>query len=87
MELFKSPNIDWIKKKWYFVGLSVLISTAGLISLIVKGGPLYGIDFRGGTMVHVKFRDTPSLDQLRGALQSQGLGESTLQGYGPAEAR
>ncbi|OFW00733.1 MAG: protein-export membrane protein SecF, partial [Acidobacteria bacterium RIFCSPLOWO2_02_FULL_60_20] len=54
----------------------------GIVSLIAKGGPRYGIDFRGGTLIRVKFREAPSLDQLRVALQSQGLRESTLQQFG-----
>src|SRR5579862_3520134 len=82
MEFFRNPNIDWLGKKWYFIGLSFLLSAVGLVSLIAKGGPRYGIDFKGGTLVHVKFREAPSLDHLRAALQAQGLGNSTLQRYG-----
>lgn len=84
MELFQNLTIDWLKKKWFFVGASVLLSAAGMISLLVKGGPEYGIDFRGGVLVHVKFREMPPLDRIRAALSSQGLGNSTLQQYGPA---
>ncbi|MBI2816690.1 MAG: protein translocase subunit SecF [Acidobacteria bacterium] len=82
MEFFRNPKIDWIRNKWYFVGLSLLLSGLGVASLLVKGGPRYGIDFRGGTMVHVKFRQAPQLDRLRAALDTQGLRNSTLQRYG-----
>ena len=82
MELFREVKFDWVKNKWPFIGVSVLLSLAGVISLLVKGGPRYGIDFRGGTQVTVKFRETPPLDQLRAALAANGLGESTLQRYG-----
>src|SRR5882724_11482171 len=82
MEFFHNPNFDWIGRKWYFIGASFLLSAVGLVSLIAKGGPRYGIDFKGGTMVHVKFREAPSLDRVRAALNSQGLGNSTLQKYG-----
>ena len=82
MELFRNPNIDWIGRKWLFIAVSFLLSFAGIVSLIAKGGPRYGIDFRGGTLIRVKFREAPSLDQLRAALQSQGLRESTLQQFG-----
>ena len=82
MELFRNPNIDWIGRKWLFIAVSFLLSFAGIVSLIAKGGPRYGIDFRGGTLIRVKFREAPSLDQLRVALQSQGLRESTLQQFG-----
>ena len=82
MEFFRNPDINWLGKKWYFIGLSFLLSAMGVVSLIAKGGPRYGIDFKGGTQVHVKFREVPSLDRVRAALQSQGLGNSTLQRYG-----
>ena len=87
MELFQDLSIDWLKKKWYFIAASVLLSAAGMISLLVKGGPEYGIDFRGGVLIHVKFRETPPLDRIRAALGSQGLGNSTLQQYGPASSQ
>jgi preprotein translocase subunit SecF len=68
MQFFRSPNIDWIGKKWYFVVISLVLGTVGILSLISKGGPRYGVDFRGGTVMQVKFRETPDLDRLRGAL-------------------
>jgi preprotein translocase subunit SecF len=86
MEFFHSPNINWLGKKWYFIASSFVLSGAGLVSLLVHGGPRYGIDFRGGTQVHVKFREAPQLDRVRQALRSQGLGNSTLQRYGPESA-
>ncbi|MBI4461196.1 MAG: protein translocase subunit SecF [Acidobacteria bacterium] len=86
MEFFRNPTIDWIGKKWYFIAVSLFLSTAGIASLVARGGPRYGIDFRGGTLVHVKFREAPPLDRLRAVLDSQGLGNSTLQRYGPEES-
>ncbi len=83
MELFRNPNINWIGKKWLLIGVSVVLSVVGMISLIAKGGPRYGIDFKGGTQVHLQFQEQPSLDRIRAALRSQGLGNSTLQQYGP----
>ncbi len=84
MEFFQNPKIDWISKKWYFILVSIVLSTAGIASLLAKGGPRYGIDFRGGTMVDVKFRNAPPLDRIRDALGARGLGEVTLQQFGAA---
>jgi len=86
MELFRNIQIDWLAKKWYFIGISLLLSGVGMVSLLLQGGPRYGIDFKGGTMVHVKFRETPPLDRVRAALASRGLGNSTLQRYGQEDA-
>jgi preprotein translocase subunit SecF len=46
----------------------------------LKGGIKYGIDFRGGTNVDVRFAHPPNVDQLRASLQRQGLGNSEIQG-------
>ncbi|GAC1619995.1 MAG: hypothetical protein PVS2B2_05540 [Candidatus Acidiferrum sp.] len=80
IEFFKEPNIHWMGKAKYFYALSGILLLAGLISLITKGGPKYGIDFRGGTNVDVRFAQPPNIDQLRKGLAAQGLGSSEIQG-------
>src|ERR1700724_983894 len=71
MELFKNTNFDFLGKKWPFIGLSLVLTAAGLVSLAVRGGPRYGIDFKGGALVHVAFAQRPSVDQVRAALSSK----------------
>ncbi len=85
MQLLVNTNFDFLGKKLFFIGLSVLLSLAGIISLVLKGGPRYGIDFRGGTLVLVKFQERPSLDKIRAALNQQGLHGTTLQPYDKPE--
>ncbi|MBI4164891.1 MAG: protein translocase subunit SecF [Acidobacteria bacterium] len=69
-------------KKWYFIGLSLVILAAGLISVVSKRGLAYGIDFRGGTLVDVKFAKAPQVDAIRGQLRKENLGEVTIQRFG-----
>ncbi len=83
MELFRNANYDFLGWKWGLIAFSLLLSVAGVVSLLLKGGPRYGIDFRGGTLVYVKFQQEPPLDKLREALKARGMGESTIQRYGP----
>lgn len=85
MHIFKDTNFDFLGKKVFFIGLSLVLSVAGIISLLLKGGPRYGIDFRGGTLMQVKFQTTPPLDKLRASLQAQGLTGTTLQPYDAPE--
>ena len=82
MEFFHEPKIDWMGKKWYFIGLTLVILAAGVLSVIFKGGLVYGIDFRGGTLVYVKFSKAPDVDALRGQLRKENLGEVTIQRFG-----
>jgi preprotein translocase subunit SecF len=55
MEIFKSTNFDFLGKKWVFITLSLVLTAAGLISLGIKGGPKYGIDFNGEAQLTVNF--------------------------------
>lgn len=71
MELFKNTNFDFLGKKWPFIIMSLVLTVAGLISLAVKGGPRYGIDFRGGALVTVRFAQRPSVEKVRGALSGK----------------
>src|SRR5437868_74116 len=79
MEFFHEPKIDWMGKKWYFIGISIPVLVAGLISIAVHRGLVYGIDFRGGTVVTVKFAQQPNLDAVRHQLDAQGLHGATVQ--------
>jgi preprotein translocase subunit SecF len=79
MEFFRSVNIDWMGKAKYFVTLSLTLLAIGAVSIMRQGGLRYGIDFRGGTLVYVRFAGQPPLDQLRKNLSAAGLTNSTLQ--------
>jgi len=82
MEFFREPKIDWMGKKWYFITLSLVLLAAGWISIALHRGLIYGIDFRGGTLVYVKFAKQPDLDAIRGELRRVNLGGATIQQYG-----
>jgi preprotein translocase subunit SecF len=79
MELFKGVNVDWMGKAKYFVALSLILLVVGWASILKNGGMRYGIDFRGGTLVYVRFAGPAPLDQIRKGLSSAGLNDSTIQ--------
>ena len=79
IELFKQPNINWMGKAKYFYALSGILLLAGWTSIIVNGGLRYGIDFKGGTNVDVRFAQPPNVDKLRSGLVAQGLGNTEIQ--------
>jgi preprotein translocase subunit SecF len=72
-------NFDWMGKTKYFVALSLTLLLVGAASWIHKGTLDYGIDFKGGTLVYVRFASTPPVDKLRQGLVQQGLGDSVIQ--------
>ena len=78
MEFFKQVDLDWMGKAKYFFGLSFILLAAGLASIVAHGGLFYGIDFKGGTVVDVRFSAPPPLDTIRAGLAQQGIGNSTI---------
>jgi preprotein translocase subunit SecF len=86
LEFFRNVNIDFLGKKWYFLAFSLIFSVAGVISMGVRwvrtGTPLpWGVDFRGGTLVYVKFSHKPDVEQIRSLLDRAGLKDPKIQPY------
>src|ERR1700690_352120 len=79
MEFFKQVDLDWMGKAKYFFALSITLLVVGGVSLIVHRGPYYGVDFKGGTVVYVRFAGAPPVDKIRSGLAQVGLGESVIQ--------
>ncbi len=82
MELFRSPEIDWLRKKWYFLAFSLVFSVAGVLSLLFWHHLPLDVDFKGGTVVRIRFAQTPDLGRLRTAADRAGLHDARIQGYG-----
>ena len=72
VELFRNPKIDWINAKKFFIGLTITLLLAGAISVQLRGFNL-GVDFTGGTLMTVRFKQQPSLDQVRSTLGTAGI--------------
>src|SRR5262245_19852617 len=79
MELFKNTNFDFLGKKWPFIIASLVLTAAGFISLGMKGGPKYGIDFTGGTNFWLRFNQEPPVNEIRAALGGKIAGEISVQ--------
>jgi preprotein translocase subunit SecF len=82
VELFHDVNIDWLGKKWYFLGFSLIFSVAGLLSIFFWHHIPLGIDFKGGTLVYVKFDAPPAPDRIREAVNRAGVRDSRIQPFG-----
>jgi preprotein translocase subunit SecF len=84
VEFFHDVNIDFLGKKWYFLAFSLIFSVAGVLSMLFWHGIPWGVEFRGGTLVYVKFSHTPSLGAIRAAMDRVGLRDPKIQSYGHA---
>ena len=78
MELFKQPNVDWLGKKWYFLGFSLIFSVAGILSMLFWHGIPQGVDFKGGTHITVRFDQSPNEDHIRAAMDKAGIHDAII---------
>lgn len=81
MDIVKNTNIDFLKYKIPAMIISALIIIAGIVSVQLKHGFRYGVEFSGGTAIHAKFRNPVQLDQVRKSLTEAGFQDSGVQGF------
>jgi preprotein translocase subunit SecF len=79
VELFRDSNIDWLSKKWLFLGFSLIFSVSGVLSMLFWHHVPVGIDFKGGTQVRVSFPIAPNEDHLRQAMDQAGIHDASIQ--------
>ncbi len=84
MQFFGETKIDFIKLRWKATAVSVIIILAGIVSMIIKGGPKYGVDFLGGTVIQMQFPQAPNLGDVRQALTNAGFADAELKTFGAA---
>jgi len=81
LEFFRNANIDFLGKKWYFLAFSLIFSVAGILSILFWHGIPLGVDFRGGTLVYVKFAQAPDNAAIHEAMRKVGLPNARIQTY------
>ncbi|MBU1182420.1 MAG: protein translocase subunit SecF [Pseudomonadota bacterium] len=86
MELIKRGiNIDFIGKRYIAFAISGLLIIISILSLIVRGGPQYGIDFAGGTLIQLKFKTPVEIGKIKTGLSAMNLSNSSVQIFGDEE--
>ena len=81
MRIIKDTNIDFIGMRKIAISISLIFIIISVVSLIMRGGPKYGIDFTGGTSLHLKFEKPISIGDIRSILSGIGLGTSEIKGF------
>ncbi len=75
-------NINFVGLRKISYLVSILLLAAGLVSLLVKGGPNYGIDFAGGTIIQIQFDEPISDENVKNALENSELPGLVVQKFG-----
>ncbi len=87
LQFFKDVKIDWLANRRKFIAVSILLMLAGLSSAVFRqwkhpnGTEAFnlGVDFKGGTVVTVRFKQRPSAEVVRDALVKAGLKDAIIQ--------
>ena len=66
-----------------FLSISLIVS--GIISLIINGGPILSIDFTGGAIAQLKFKEAVSITDLRSSLADHDFGNAEIKEFGSPE--
>jgi preprotein translocase subunit SecF len=86
MQLIKpGTKIPFTRYRKIAVMISTVVNLA-VLALLFTRGPNLGVDFAGGTMVHLRFQQTVSIPEIRQVLDQVDLGGSVIQDFGQAGA-
>lgn len=85
MELFKpDTKIDFMGQRRFAIGISIAMVVISLLALVIKG-PNYGVDFKGGTLIQVKFTQKTTTNDVRDVISALNLGDFSIQEFGSPE--
>ena len=87
VQFFKNLNIDWLGKRRIFIAISVTLMLSGMFSALYRnafhprGTEAFnlGVDFKGGTVLTVKFKRRPDPKAIRAAIDQASGREATIQ--------
>jgi len=81
MEFFRLTKIDFMRYRWPALVLSSAVNLAAIVSFVVQGLN-FGLDFTGGTLLEVGYKEPVELSTVRSGLESGGFGSATVQHFG-----
>jgi preprotein translocase subunit SecF len=75
-------NVDFIGKRKIAYGVSLVLILISIATLVLHGGPKYGIDFAGGTLIQVRFDGPASIGAIQSGLEGAGVEAASVQSFG-----
>lgn len=83
-QILQNVNVDWLGRRRWFIGVSIVLLLAGLGSAVLRYATdrqsfNLGVDFKGGTVVTARFKQRPSDDAVRSALNDKGVHDAVVQ--------
>ena len=84
LRIFHNTKYQFIRHRRLAAGLTIAFILAGLVTFGVTGGVKYSIEFTGGTLMQVQFKQAPDVAVVRGTLDKAGITGSEIQQFGSA---
>src|SRR5207237_6111441 len=89
IRVFRDVNVDWLGKRRIFIGLSIVLMLAGMGTALYRhkvhpnGSEAFnlGVDFKGGTVLIVRFKQAPSVEDLRAAISKAPIKDPLIQPF------
>ena len=75
-------NINFIGKRKAAYGISGILIFITIVTLLYHGGPLYGIDFSGGSLIQIKAGQNVDIARIKQGLSDLGVGKASVQRFG-----
>jgi preprotein translocase subunit SecF len=82
LRIFHNTKFEFVKHWRLAAGLTVAFIVAGLVTFGITGGVNYSIEFTGGTLMQVQFKQAPDVAVVRSTLDKAGITGSEIQQYG-----
>ena len=79
MQFLTNTSFDFMRRRRIAFIISGVLIIAGLVSLVLRAGPNFGVDFRGGVVIQAKFNRPMSTGEVRSALQAAGISIASVQ--------
>ncbi|MXZ13177.1 MAG: protein translocase subunit SecF [Candidatus Dadabacteria bacterium] len=82
MRLIGKLNYDFVEKMGGAMRISIALVVISIASLLYHQGPNWGVEFTGGTEIHIKLAKSLETDVLKGELAESGFPSESVQRFG-----
>jgi SecD/SecF fusion protein len=81
MKLIGVPKTDYVKLRFAAYALSLVVIIVGMGAFISRGDKNYGVDFAGGLLQQIEFKEEMNMNKVRASLEEAGIKDPQIQNF------